>query len=117
MGQEMENPDALAGAVGVDSKSENLVSLKYRVRAELAMTLRLAIMACDPKDALETMAVAFANLSIGMPIAPLFSVMDEAGFWADFATVNELKAYALACFTRLPVEERIAFLTYVGRKQ
>ena len=58
------------------------------------------------------MAAALADLSIGMPIAPLFSVMDEASFWADMATTQEKKAYALACNTRLRPADQSAFVAY-----
>lgn len=105
---------ALTGAV----PSEQAFAGKARIRnRETASALCHAILACEPIDAREIMVVAYADLSIGMPIAPLVSLMDEADFWADMATVAELKAYCLACFSHLPASEQSAFLTYVQQSR
>lgn len=109
-----ENPGALAGASGANWKSVGDLSKPYLKRAESATSLCLAIKACHPSDACEIMAAALSDLSAGMPIAPFYSPMNEAGFWADLATRAELKAYALACFKRLSQEDQAAFLRYVG---
>ncbi len=109
-----ENPGALAGATGANWKSVGDLSAAYRMRAEAATSLCLSIGNCHPSDACEIMAAALADLSAGMPVAPLYSPMDEAAFWADLATRAELKAYALACFTRLSQQDQAAFLSYVG---
>ena len=82
-----------------------------------ATVLCHAILDCDPADACEIMAVAYDDLRAGMPIAPFLGVMDEAGFWADMATRAELKAYCLACYTRLPATDQAAFLGYVRGAQ
>ncbi len=112
-----ENPGALAGASGALDMGNVFKSQAYRNRAAAATSLALAIANCDPSDACEIMAAALSDLSIGMPIAPLISVMDEAGFWADLATQDELKAYTLACFTRMTPRNKAAFLGYVGGLQ
>ena len=52
----------------------------------------------------------------GQPIALLFNYMDEAAFWADMASEGELKAYALASFTRLSPDNQAAFLDYVQER-
>ena len=105
---------ALAGAV----QSEQAFVGKTRIRnRETASALCHAILACEPIDAREIMAVAYADLSIGMPIAPLFSVMDEAWFWASVSTQNELKAYTLACFTSMTPRNQAAFLAYVQQSR
>ena len=49
----------------------------------------------------------------GMPGAPFLGTMDEAESWADLATVQERKAYALACYIRLSERDRAAFLAHV----
>ena len=85
------------------------------MRAERATTLCLAIRACEPSDACEIMAAALTDLSAGMPIAPLYNPMNEARSWAEMATRDELKAYALACFKRLSDADQAAFLRHVGR--
>lgn len=78
-----------------------------------ANALTQAIDACTRQDACEIMAEALARLSIGMPIAPFFSVMDEAKSWASFATTAECKAYCLACYDALPRKDQQAFVAYV----
>lgn len=55
------------------------------------------------------------RLGAGSPIPPLFGIMDAATDWAEWASITELKAYALACYNRLPPADRAAFLACVGR--
>ena len=104
------------GDINVKSPSQECQKSALR-STQTATALCHAILACDPTDARQIMAVAYADLSIGMPIAPLTSLMDEADFWADLATVAELKAYCLACFTRLPASDQSAFLAYVQQSR
>ena len=85
----------------------------YRERAAAATALCHAIAECDPADACEIMAAALADLSAGMPMAPLFGHMDQATFWASMATRPERKAYALAAFLSLSASDRAGFLAYV----
>ena len=87
----------------------------YRKRAAAASDLCKAIADCDPADACEIMAAALADLSAGMPMAPLFGHMDQATFWASMATRPERKAYALAAFLTLTPKEQAGFLAYVQR--
>ena len=61
------------------------------------------------------MEAALIDLGAGQPRVPLFSIMEEATDWADFANKAEVKAYALACYNRMSPAERTAFLAYVGR--
>ena len=83
--------------------------LDARQRAALAF---MALKSLDHDDAVLTAETALAE-GAGQPIAPLFNPMDEAAFWADMASAGELKAYALACFTRLSPGNQAAFLDYV----
>jgi hypothetical protein len=46
-------------------------------------------------------------------MAPLFNYMDQAAFWADMATPDELDAYALASFNRMAPQRQAAFLGFV----
>jgi hypothetical protein len=112
-----ENPGERAGSAGAMQIEQAFKTEYCRLRAKNATALCHAIAECDPQDACEIMVAAFEDLSIGMPIAPLFSVMDGAGFWADLATQDELKAYTLACFTLMTPRNKAAFLGYVGGLQ
>lgn len=112
-----ENPGERAGSTGAMQIDLEITKKGYIKDRETATALCHAILACDPADACEIMAVAFEDLSIGMPIAPLFSVMDEAGFHADLSTQDENKAYTLAHFNRMTPRNQAAFLRYVGGLQ
>lgn len=114
-----ENPGAPASATGAYETGEVIKPQGYIKDRETATALCHAILDCDPDDACDIMTVAFERLRAGapygMPIAPLLGVMDEANFWAEMATRAELKAYCLACFTRLSASDQSAFLAYVQR--
>lgn len=58
-------------------------------------------------------AFCAAHVLAGPPISYLFSVMEEAAFWADMAAPEELDAYCLASFERMAPERQTAFLEYV----
>ena len=87
----------------------------FTLRAEHLTTLCLAIANCDPRDACQIMSAALFDLTNGAPTPALIGIMDEAGFWADWATRDQLKAYCLACFTRMSEADQLAFLCYVRR--
>ncbi|NYS24609.1 hypothetical protein HUK65_06355 [Rhodobacteraceae bacterium 2376] len=110
------NPGALAGATGADSKADSFKNEEYRLRLERARILCLAIADCDPRDACQIMAAALDDLSAGMPGAPLFSYMDQAAWWSDLASKPELKAYLLACWTRLSPRVQDDFLRFIERR-
>jgi hypothetical protein len=52
----------------------------------------------------------------GAPLPPFINPMDEAMFWADIASPEELRAYTLATFNRLPPEAQADFLAHVQRR-
>ena len=113
---ENENPGASGNATGANNIDLAICSQEYRLRLEHARTLAFAIGQCDPRDACWIMAAALDDLSAGMPGAPLFSFMNHANFWADWASEPELKAYLLACWTRLSPKAQTSFLSYVQRE-
>lgn len=112
---ENENPGTLAGVTGAEKHVNGITGEEYRKRVKSATVLCLAITECEPEDACIIMEAALMDLGAGQPRPPLFSVMEEATHWADFASVAELKAYALACFNRMPGQVKRAFLAHVGR--
>ncbi len=86
--------------------------LTFQERMSLAYAANLSL---EPEDAEQ--AFCAAHSKAGLPISYLFSVMDEAVFWADLATPEERDAYCLACFRRMRPERQTAFLEFVqGRK-
>lgn len=110
---EIENPGASANATGANVKAGSFENQEYRYRIENARTLAFAIGQCDPRDACHIMQAALSDLSEGQPSAPMFSFMDEANWWAKWASEPELKAYILACWMHLSPQSQGAFLDYV----
>lgn len=94
----------------VDIVSELLVRLTVQERAALAF---MALTSLDLETAFLTADTAL-HRGAGAPLAPLFSFMDEAAFWADMAEPEELEAYCLASFNRMATGRQAAFLDYVN---
>lgn len=113
-----ENPGALAGATGALSKGPIFKTKEYRTRYLAARHLCLAIAACHEDEAVPILSAALSDLTAGKPGAPFLSLAAEAAFWADLASVAELKVYTLASFNRLPAPDQAAFLAHVqgGRR-
>lgn len=53
----------------------------------------------------------------GAPLPPFISPMDEAAYWADIASPEELEAYCLATFQAMPRGRQVAFLDHVQGRQ
>lgn len=82
---------------------------------ERRMALAIAAMAaCDPDD-LDEIVTAISS-GAGSPVPPFEAVMSEAMFWADLASRDELKAYAVATFLRMQPRDQSAFLTWTQRR-
>lgn len=74
------------------------------------------MLACDPCDRVPLLELFLDNLRGGEPTPLMSGIMAEAGFWADWASTDELKAFCLASFTRLSAADQRAFLAYVQRR-
>ncbi len=86
-----------------------------RARLTVSERVSLAFMALkslNHDDALMTAESALGGA--GMPEPTLFSPMRDAGWWAERATPDELKAYMLASFDRLALKDQAAFLEFVS---
>jgi hypothetical protein len=112
-----EIPGALAGATGADQAQQNTVTEYYYTSLSPSMALCLAIVKCDPHDAWLIMERAMSDMVFGQPLPVQFTAMSDANWWADWASPVELKAYALACYRRMPTKDQRAFLAYVGGAQ
>ncbi|TNC49304.1 hypothetical protein FHG66_11220 [Rubellimicrobium rubrum] len=76
-----------------------------------------ALMACNDDEAQSIAeAVLTPELGIGWPLPPFDGVLEEAVFWADFASQEELRAYAFSCLDRLSAEERRAIWRALDRQ-
>ena len=108
-----ENPGALAGATGANSKAVSFKTLEYRNRAERATTLCMAIADCHRDDAVRLLAAALEDLAFGSPLPSLINAMAAARWWASYATEDERKAYCLASFDAMSQTAQSAFLAHV----
>ena len=52
----------------------------------------------------------------GQPLPPLLSYKDEAAHWADMAPTEELMAYVVTCFNRLPPTAQADFLEFAQKR-
>jgi len=101
------------------------LALACILRARLSPTERtalayVALKALPPENARAVAEAALGGAitsTAGQPIAPLFSHMDEAAFWADMAAPDEREAYCLASFKAMPYERQAAFLDFVQGRQ
>lgn len=59
-------------------------------------------------------ACAAALGSMGSPSPPFLGGMGDARWWASYATPQELKAYALACFEAMTPQDQAAFFRHIG---
>ena len=92
--------------------------LTYRDRVALGWSVLRCLKPADIEILAEAVLkeagyVAVNPTGAGLPIAPLFNVMDQAALWAEMATPEELEAYCLACFQSMNAKRGSAFLEYV----
>jgi hypothetical protein len=52
----------------------------------------------------------------GPPVPPFDGLAEEAALWADWASAEELRAYSVAIFLRMPVHDRQRFLAFAKRR-
>lgn len=71
---------------------------------------------CPPEIRARLLERLLDQFRPGWPIPAFMGrVMVEASFWADMASRAELKAYALACYCRMPQEDRRAFIEHLAK--
>ena len=79
-------------------------------RCKAATQLAEAIGECDPRDAIQIMDAAIADLAIGAPLPPLFDFESQAEAWSSWASQTELCAYIRATWRHLDDQHRRGFL-------
>ena len=85
------------------------VRLKVSERASLAFATLTSL---DGETALDVVSAAFEHA--GYPLPTFLDPMNEARQWASLATRGERKAYALAAYEALSVEDQIAFCEHIS---
>lgn len=71
-----------------------------------------ALRSLPDEYALETAAAALGS-QCG-PLPPFLGGMEDARFWASYATRQELKAYGLACFEAMAPQDQAAFFRHIS---
>lgn len=63
------------------------------------------------------MTAAASIGTAGAPLPPFLGGMDEARFWASYASRSELKAYALASFEAMSAKDQAAFFRHISEME
>lgn len=85
--------------------------LTAKERAAIAL---MSLKTLPGNDALAVSRKVFPKQNFPEP--PLLGYFDHASYWAEFASVEELEAYCLACFNQMHASRRAAFLDFVERR-
>lgn len=76
--------------------------------------------ALEPLDDHELLIVADAIgdrlIRAGTPVPPFTTAAAEAHHWAEWASLDELRAYSVAIFVRFPARDKREFLDWARRK-
>lgn len=104
-----------------DAKAWEGASFVFAVRLHQGELSGLAFAALralepEPRQAVFDLAHWGYTEGAGPPLPPWFNVMDDAHWWASYASRHELKAYALASFEAMTPRDRAAFLAHVTTK-
>ena len=91
------------------------VVLSARLTMEQRAAMAWAVLRALPPETVADVANTVLPQGAGMPIAPFMDPVDEASFWANMATPDELDAYAVAIFNAMSGGKKRAFLDYAGR--
>lgn len=81
---------------------------------ELAALAWAALRALDAADVKKLIAAVSGGA--GIPLPPLFDPVEDAAWWASVASNEELTAYCLASFRRMPAAEQRAIIEHVQAK-
>lgn len=93
----------------------NAFSLVAAVRLKLSERASLAFATLTSLDAETAYNVVEAAIKhAGYPLPTFLDPMTEAREWASLATRAERKAYALAAYEALSVEDQIAFRNHIS---
>ena len=79
---------------------------------ELAALSYVCLRALDPEDASRVTEAVLGRSDT--PLPPFMSAMEDASYWADWASPNYVKAVVLAGYNRLPARDQVGFLDSVN---
>ena len=105
--------------LGEDPEIWSALAVVFEARltqAERRRVLIAALRSAASDDVYPTLDEFIRDDAIGAPLPVLREIADDARWWADLATMPELKAWLTACFVRLPQLERQSFLASAARR-
>ena len=115
MGRMQSAPEALRDATEAGKSELAFTSPQYRLYSEQATSLGLSIADMPCEYAAPILWAALDDFHRqGMPGRPIENLMAHATAWADWATENERKAYAVAAVRRMNPATREAFRVYLA---
>jgi hypothetical protein len=91
----------------------SMVRLSPMERANLALACLDATADEEFFDIVDAMVPARMT---GSPLPSLLDAENEARWWASVASPSEVKAWLVACYARLPLQERRGFLDAASRR-
>ncbi len=72
-----------------------------------------ALRALDTPEQAEIVAATLLTFA-DAPLPTFLNPMEDARWWASFASLQERKAYALAAYEALPMREQMAFRNHIS---
>ena len=91
----------------------SLVAMARMTPEERAALAWAALRSLDTPEQAELVAESVLKFA-DYPLPPFLSPMDDARWWASFASLKERKAYALAAYEALPPREQMAFRKHIS---
>ena len=82
--------------------------------SERAWLLHAVLNVTEPDDAFEIAEACLSTFVEGPPLPVLDEIEDSARWWADTASLPELRAWLAACFVRLPARDRAEFVAHAA---
>lgn len=91
----------------------SLVAMARMTSEERAALAWAALRSLDTPEQAELVAESVLKFA-DYPLPTFLSPMDDARWWASFASLKERKAYALAAYEALPPREQMAFRKHIS---
>ncbi|WP_135507041.1 hypothetical protein [Roseovarius aestuariivivens] len=112
---------SIGHALTLKDQPEVWCGLETVLRARLSPYERACLLAsvaaaCETDPLLEVMETIVPARLAGAPLPVFMDIEEDACWWADLATLPEIRAWLSACFVRLPAREQLAFLEEAGRR-
>jgi len=91
------------------------VIMRYQLTGyERACLLLASCRALPPQDVVHVLEAIEQRESIGMPLPPFLDPLDDANWWANYASIEDRKAVLVASFASLPVRDQAEFLIFAA---